>query len=224
MPRYPNGRIPLTALTFVDGVPLLNSAAAGYKLWKRIAELEGSTIGPARPVYGSGYRDIATQQVYWRAAHGDTAAAVKCGIDPNLHVTMASPGDSSHGTGDRLDVAFPHSGPPSPADLELAARYGWHREFGSADEYHFQHDGRTHTPTSADKNRIVCRWLNGKHLSVTSTTDQDGLWPTKSHFSRMLQEQGHKDGIYPTPQYVIDGIAGPRTEWLRDHYFTILFK
>lgn len=224
MVKYANGRIPLSALKTVDGVPLLSAAATSFLMWQKIAALEGSKIGPARPLYGSGYRDIATQQTYYKAAHGDKAAAAKCGIDPNMKVTMASPGYSSHGWGDRLDVAFPHSGPPSNSDLELAARYGWDREFGSADEYHFQWDGKTHTATSADKNRIVCHWLNGKELSVHSTTDKDGVWPVKSNFSRMLQEQGHKDGLYPTPQFKIDGIAGPRTEWLREHYFTLLFK
>lgn len=222
---YQNGRIPVTALTTIQpGVQLLNSAAAGFRLWQRLSALEGVKLTVATPVYGSGYRDIATQVVYWKASQGDRAAMEKAGLNSASAVRVAAPGGSVHGFGDRLDVVWGGSAAPTHDQLELAARCGWDREFGSADPNHLAHDGRTHTASEADRNRIVCRWLNGRQLGRTSNTDQDGTWPADSNFSWMVQEQGHRDGLYPTPPYEKDGIRGPRTIWLRDHYFIRLWN
>lgn len=221
-----NGKIPLSQLTNVyQGNLLLNSVAVSVKTMIRVGKLEGVTIttpkGGDRGI--SGYRDLARQALFVKAANGNRAAAIRCNIDPNMKTNMGAVGHQSHGFGDRIDLLF-NGQSPRPSDLALVARYGGVQEFGQDDRNHMWFKRAVSGPTEADKNRIVAHFLNGKRLGKTTTTDQDGEWPAKSNFSWMLQAYGATvKGWYPQPQFKIDGERGNRTVWVRDRIFSELW-
>lgn len=145
-----NGKIPASDLSTVAvGVQLLAGAANAYRALIVQGAHEHVAIKPAAGV-GSGYRDLAVQGEFFRASHGDAAAARAVSLNPASIIRVASPGYSSHGWGDRIDLLFDGSVQPSPVELNLAKRFGFTREFGSADPNHFEHDGKTaiHPPAT----------------------------------------------------------------------------
>jgi hypothetical protein len=219
---YLNGQLPASALTTLGpGFNLERRAAIAWANMRHVGRIVGIRVEPVDG-YGCGYRSLAVQDVYYRAARGDRDAAVKAGIDPTMHVNVAAPGYSPHGYGTRADTLF--NGGVNSTTLEFASWFGWSREFGAADRYHYAHDGKTYGVAETVKNRVVADYLNGRHLGRTTTTAEDGEWPVRSNFSWMLQTAGHRDKLYPTPPYVIDGEAGARTRWLRDHYWSVLWN
>jgi LysM repeat protein len=148
---YENGKIPAADLTTVAvGVQLVHGAANAYRALVAAGAHEHISVKPA-PGVGSGYRDIESQELVWAAWNGDKAAAAKVHLNTSSMVKPAAPGGSSHGWGDRIDLLFDGSQDPTAADLNLAKRYGFTREFGSADSNHFEHDGKTaiHPPQAA---------------------------------------------------------------------------
>jgi nucleoid-associated protein YgaU len=137
-----NGRIPDDALTTIAvGERLLTGAATAYRALVAQAAHEHVAIKLA-PGVGSAYRDLDIQKAYWDADHGDKAAQKRTNHTPGK-VPVAAPGGSSHGWGDRVDLIFDGSSKPNSVHLNLAKRFGFVREFGSADANHFEHDGHT---------------------------------------------------------------------------------
>lgn len=152
-----NGRIPADHLaTVAVGVQLITGAANAYRALVAQAAHEHVAIKPA-PGVGSGYRDIELQELFYRASHGDKAAIKAVHFNTASRVKVAAPGGSSHGWGDRIDLLFDGSQTPDAADLNLAKRFGFTREFGSADSNHFEHDGKTaiHPPTVHEFYRVA---------------------------------------------------------------------
>jgi hypothetical protein len=148
---HANGKIPPSDLSTVAiGVQLVTPAANAYRALVAQAAHEHVSIKPAGGV-GSGYRDIPLQELFYRASHGDRAAIAQTHLNPDDRTPIAAPGGSSHGWGDRIDLLFDGSAHPSSVDLNLAKRYGFVREFGSADPNHFEHDGKTavHPPVAS---------------------------------------------------------------------------
>lgn len=148
---YANGKIPVSDLTTIAvGVQLTTPTANAYRALIAQASHEHVAIKPA-PGVGSGYRDLALQELFYDASHGDKAAAAKVHFNTASTVKVAAPGGSSHGWGNRIDLLFDGSQTPDVTDLNLAKRFGFTREFGSADSNHFVHDGKTaiHPPTPA---------------------------------------------------------------------------
>jgi nucleoid-associated protein YgaU len=144
-----NGRIPADQLaTIAVGVQLLTGAANAYRALVAQAAHEHVAIKPA-PGVGSGYRDLELQELFYRAGQGDKAARKAVAFNTSSTTKVAAPGGSSHGWGNRIDLLFDGSQTPDAADLNLAKRFGFTREFGSADTNHFEHDGKTaiHPPT-----------------------------------------------------------------------------
>lgn len=205
-----NGRVPTTQLrTVAPGTQLLGPTAQAFLRLVQVAHLDRITVAPVDS-YGSGYRSLAVQQVFYRAAHGDHAAAAQANIDPNLHVNVATPGYSSHGTGTRIDMLF-NGRSPDTTNLHLASRYGFSREFGASDENHFQHDGATavsHYP-GFDVNRLTGRFLNGLHIGRTTQAEQTG--ERDASLIWLIQHYGHMHNIYPK-NCLEDGITGHYTE------------
>jgi hypothetical protein len=193
---YQAGRLPITALrTIAPGAPLISSAAQAFFNMALIARLyDGTRIAPVS-TYGSAYRDWATALVFYKAGQGDRAAAAKAGIDPKLHVSIAYP-PGSHGHGTRLDMAF-NGHEPDKGNLEFAARYGWTREFGAADRFHFMHDGRTAVSgvRGFDKICLTGRFLNDLHLGTNTAAEHTGR--RDKQFIWLVQHYGHMKNTYP---------------------------
>lgn len=146
-----NGRIPSSELiTVAVGVQLLTGAAWAYRALLAQGAHEHIAIKPA-PGVGSGYRDLDLQALYYKAWQGDKAARATVHYNTSSTTKVAAPGGSSHGWGNRIDLLFDGSQNPDSADLNLAKRFGWAREFGSSDSNHFEHDGKTaiHPPQPA---------------------------------------------------------------------------
>jgi nucleoid-associated protein YgaU len=144
-----NGRLPASDLaTVAVGVRLITGAANAYRALVAQGSHEHVAIKPA-PGVGSGYRDLELQELFYRASRGDRAAIEQVHFNTSSTTKVAAPGGSSHGWGDRIDLLFDGSQTPDAADLNLAKRFGFTREFGSADSNHFEHDGKTaiHPPT-----------------------------------------------------------------------------
>ena len=154
------------------------------------------------------------------------SAARRANIDPDLHVNVAAPGYSSHGTADRVDLLFNGHSPDAPA-LALAKRYGFTREFGTADETHFQHTGDTTGPTTYDKVRINALYLNGLRIGEPTASAHDGerdtTGKTKQKYTLLLQTLAHQEGDYPTPLYKFYWLWGRRTAWFEERLFQLLY-
>lgn len=224
---YTNGRIPATALrTISPGNQLLSSAANAYKVLVLLGEVAGIAVKPAAGV-GSAYRDIAMQTLYWQASRGVPAAMKATSLNPGSSVAVAAPGYSSHGDGRKIDLLFNGSANPSSTELALANHCGFTRQFGADDPNHFQHDGVTAIsgPNTADWNRIVCHYLNGRQLGEQSTTVRDGKVDKRvpQRYTWELQAAGILDRLYPSPPFKHDGVFGPKTETLEQHYRTVLW-
>jgi hypothetical protein len=221
-----NGRVPITSLTtLLNGERLLNSQARAVNTAVHVGGLLGISIHT--PLGGdkgtSSYRDLAMQALFVRASRGDVAAAKRCNMDPNMRTHMGAVGSQSHGWADRIDLLFNgHS--PSISDLALMKRYGGIQEFGADDPNHIWIKNPVSDVAESDKNRICAHFLNRQNLHWSTSTDQDGKWPTVSNFSGMLQEYGAgiKDW-YPQPKYKIDREAGARTKWVRNELFKRLW-
>lgn len=220
MPTYPNGRVPVGALTELShGFLLLNSVANAYRGWHAASRLHGVRIDPVDS-YGSGYRSLAVQKVFWEAGQGNRVAAAMANLDPDLKVNIAVPGYSSHGTGTRADVLFNHHSPDA-SNIALAKKYGFTREFGNDDTNHFRHDLKTaiNGYRTDDLVRIVCTELNGRNLGKSSNANIDGdRGPNDgtSHYRWMVQKAGKLDGIY---KGTVDGIFGPLSEATEMRYY-----
>lgn len=228
MVSYPNGRVPASALTSVArGVQLLNPVASAYGALIRVAAFDGITVRPAAGV-GSGYRSLAIQQLFYQAGNGDKAAAEKVGLSGTSSVAVAAPGYSSHGTGTRVDLVFDGSDDPRGPHLELAARYGFTREFGTRDRNHFAHDVKTgiHGIRDHDKVRMIGKYLNNRTLAGEKTGAEKSGERGSFYWTR-IQEAGRKDGIYPPP-YLIDGDPNRKdgkpslTRKLENHYWSLI--
>lgn len=226
MTDYPNGRLPATILTTLEpGFVLRKTTAVAYRNLEKLARLQLDTRATPVDSYGCGYRDIAIMTVYYRASQGDLAAKRIAGIDPAMTISVAAPPNSSHAQGTRADIAF-NGTVPNEAHLELAARCGWTREFGTDDRHHFAHDGRTFTVREEDKVRVLARYLNGRHLGRHTTADEDGK--PGENFIWLLQAAGRADGIYPAP-YRVDGDWEPTSRTrtynvLYPHYWKVLWN
>lgn len=139
-----NGRIPDDQLSTVAvGERLLAGTANALRALIAQAAHEHVSIKLA-PGRGSAYRDLALQELYYAADHGDKDAQAKTHHVPTPgEVKVAAPGGSSHGWANRVDLLFDGSARPTVVHLNLAKRFGFAREFGSADANHFEHDGKT---------------------------------------------------------------------------------
>lgn len=165
-----NGKIPSTDLiTVAVGVQLVPGAAWAYRALVLQGAHEHISVRPA-PGVGSGYRSLEVQEQFWRATHGDKTAARLVQLNTSSSVKVAAPGGSSHGWGDRIDLLFDGSQEPTSTDLNLAKRFGFTREFGSADSNHFEHDGRTAItpphPATAAPEKLYYTVVNDDNLTL----------------------------------------------------------
>lgn len=136
------GTFPASALvTISTGERLLASAAAAFHALVDDGKKHGITIRPASP--GAAYRDAKTQDEMRAGSMGNVALAQKWDLNPRSSVPVAAHPNGTHEHGDRIDLLFNGSSSPTQAQIDLAEKHGWHREFGANDENHFQHDGRT---------------------------------------------------------------------------------
>jgi D-alanyl-D-alanine carboxypeptidase len=200
---YANGRLPAPALrTVAPGVRLASPTAVSWNAFVLVArERYGWTIRPASGV-GSGYRDLATQALYWKAGQGDAAAAAQVGLSSVSSAAIAAPGASSHGFGTAIDAVFNGSERPSPGQLQLAARYGFTLTI-KGDPNHLGHDGNAHNVTDHDYAAIIAAYLNGRDLPGHRTgTEESGT--RGDYYWTRLQQAGRQDGLY-MPPLVIDG-------------------
>lgn len=77
-----------------------------------------------------------------------------------------------------------------------------------------------------DKDRIFVRrvaaYLNGRNLGRRTTSDVDGIridpGEVKSNYWWLIQTSGNIDGLYPVPEFVIDGVPGEKSRALEGHY------
>jgi hypothetical protein len=227
-----NGAVNASSLvTLATGFQLNTVSAVAWRNMVAVGTLEGIRVTPVAK-FGSGYRSLQAQKWFRDSYKGVESAREELAkrgvvIDPNMHVNVAVPGQSSHGTGTRADTFFNgHS--PEPSHIAFAARFGWVREFGTADENHFAHDGHTYTISTADKVRCVAAYLNERKLGQTTTSEKDGKRDTsgkvQEHYAWLLQAAGIKDRLYKVPPFVHDGKWGDRTAWLETHYWNQIHK
>lgn len=202
------GRLPASALrTVAPGTQLANSAANAFLNLVLIAKmLDGTRVKPAGSV-GAGYRDLGMAMRFYRAGQGDKLLRQQLGIDPNLKVSIGYPG--SHVRGDRIDMLF--STGVTRANLSLAERYGFTREFGERDVNHYQHDGRTAVSgvRSYDKIRLLARYYNSLHLGRQTDAASTGNMHA-DNFAWLIQQSNRNSGDYPMP-YKVDDVFGPKT-------------
>lgn len=138
-----NGMLPASSLvTVAPGEQLSTPTANAYRALVAAGKHVGITVALAGGV-GSGYRSLAVQELYVKASHGDADAARQVGLNPGSSISVAAAGYSSHGWGTRADLLFNGSSWPTKAQLDLAAKFGFTREFGADDPNHFEHDGKT---------------------------------------------------------------------------------
>ena len=136
-----NGRVDPISLTTVDafGTRLAKTTASDWHAMAVAAAKDHITIAPTITKYVgvpeggaiAGYRDWDVQ--VWLHAH------------PLGPVHIAIPGESTHGLGNAIDIS---TTPAGYAWLEKnAARFGFHRIFGS-EEWHYQHAAGVTTASS----------------------------------------------------------------------------
>lgn len=136
------GELPASSLTPIGhGDWLLTNAAHALNALIADGKQHGITITPASP--GAGYRSAKTQDEMRAGSLGNVALAKKWDLNPRSSVPVAAHPNGTHEHGDRVDLLFNGSSSPTQAQIDLAEKHGWHREFGANDENHFQHDGRT---------------------------------------------------------------------------------
>lgn len=122
-----NGYVPANALVEVDGVLLERATAAAYLAAKSVAAKVGVTLRIALPA--GGYRSYDTQ---YRMKQGIPSYAF-WNIDPAMKVSLAAPGQSSHGWGICVDIVISARAWAIP---NMAA-FGFSRPFGNNDPGHF---------------------------------------------------------------------------------------
>jgi hypothetical protein len=118
-----------------DGASLSNKTAHAYNAM-RAAHPQVHIAGR----YG-GYRSAFTQNDMRKASQSPYGSALraKYGLNPRSSIAVAAHPNGTHEWGDRVDLV----GDTIPNLVNIAARYGFHREFGAADPNHFKHDGVT---------------------------------------------------------------------------------
>jgi hypothetical protein len=129
-----NGRLTEGELTAVGGILLSNATARAWQAMVDAAEAEaGISLTIARPA--GGYRSFFVQ--------GDMKRNPGAyGLNPASSVSLAAPGNSTHGFGTRVDIGS-FSGARAAWVLANCDRFGFNREFGAADPNHFKHNGVT---------------------------------------------------------------------------------
>jgi hypothetical protein len=129
-----NGRLTEGELTAVGGILLSNSTARAWQAMVDAAQAEaGISLTIARPA--GGYRSFFVQ--------GDMKRNPGAyGLNPASSVSLAAPGNSTHGFGTRVDIGS-FSGARAAWVLANCDRFGFTREFGAADPNHFKHNGVT---------------------------------------------------------------------------------
>jgi hypothetical protein len=129
-----NGRLTEGELTAVGGILLSNSTARAWQAMVDAAQAEaGISLTIARPA--GGYRSFFLQ--------GDMKRNPGAyGLNPASSVSLAAPGNSTHGFGTRVDIGS-FSGARAAWVLANCDRFGFTREFGAADPNHFKHNGVT---------------------------------------------------------------------------------
>jgi hypothetical protein len=209
---WANGRAPATSLKLVaKGCTLLSPTALAWRNLVVVHSMMNDVLIKPASEYGAGMRDIPCQQVFWRAGQGDKAAIKQAHLDPDLDVTIAVPGSSSHGWGNRIDMLFDgHS--PNAIDLSTAKRYGFTREFGSKDKNHFEHDRVTATAgvRNVDRVKLVAEFLNERHIGRTTNAVHTGDQNDRD-FTWLVQHWGHLQKTYPVACRE-DGKRGPYTD------------
>lgn len=137
---YPNGEVPLSALVEVEsGMHLEPGTAAAYRRMKSAASRDGVTLAIPRPA--GAYRSLFVQGDMHRRPW-------LYNLDPTSTVSLAKPGYSTHGLGDRVDIVRGDAGDWA---IEHALEFGFVREFGAADPRHF----RFLHPTWADVDDVI---------------------------------------------------------------------
>jgi hypothetical protein len=213
-----NGRLPGNDLTTVQGSIQLSDPTA--KAWKYLvaaaAKHLGRHISIAAPA--GGYRSYAVQaQMRQVSISGNAAQKRYWGLSTTSTAPLAVAGNSKHGLGICVDVV---GTPMDGAFLSLARQYGFNRTV-AGDPNHFQHDGRTAiSDTPPIDFRKLARYLNDRGIGPVTATERNGT--RDKAFWTSLQKTGHADGLYPVPQYRIDGDPGDdgsRTRWLAHHYW-----
>jgi hypothetical protein len=127
--KYRNGYVPDSALVTVeDNDQLTEPAASAFLAMKADAAKAGITLSIVEPA--GAYRSFFVQE----DMH---ARPWLYNLNPANVVTLAKPGYSSHGFGDRFDCAAA----ALPWVLANGSRFGFTREFGAKDPNHFMHDG-----------------------------------------------------------------------------------
>jgi hypothetical protein len=125
----------LKLVTVEDDDRLIATSAAAFLAAKAAAARDGVGLWIVEPA--GAYRPYSTQ--YGMYYHPE-----QYNLNPKNSLKGAAPGYSTHGWGNRVDV--------NAAGLAWMIanghKFGWTREFGSADPNHFKHDGRTAIATA----------------------------------------------------------------------------
>lgn len=121
-----NGNVPSDLLVVRDGMLLARDTAAAYD---RANAASGGQLSLAKPA--GAYRSLAVQADM-------IANPGRYNLNPASSVALASPGHSSHGTGNRLDLATGNSWM-----LSHGGQFGFTREFGAADPNHWEFAAET---------------------------------------------------------------------------------
>lgn len=200
-------------VTVQTGEQLSIPTSHAYKALVAAAAVKKITIKVSSP--GGAYRSLAVAEEMRAASLKGGLAAKEWNLSTSSTIPLGVPG--SHADGTRVDLLFNGSSLPNSTDIALAKQFGFTREFGNDDPNHFQHDGKTAIgATGSASVRKVAAYLNSRELGRTTTAVKDGVAGT--NFYWLLQTAGHKDGLYKTPPYKIDGEDGPKTESLLAHY------
>lgn len=125
----PNGAVPDAYLTDRQGIPLAGDTA---KAFDEANTASGGILTIAQPA--GGYRSLFVQQDMIDNP-GDY------NLDPTSTIGLATPGTSSHGTGNRVDI---NGGAGRTWMIAHASEHGFVQEFGSADPGHFKYQAETY--------------------------------------------------------------------------------
>lgn len=210
MGKPANGRAADNTLVYVQGNIRLETATAAAYLAAKAAG--GLTISPPLGGYRS-YQDQANLKAD-PAAYGSSLKSSQ----------IAGPGNSTHGYGDCVDITANNAWFQTHC-----GSYGFVRESPAGENNHYRYLHPTWaTPTvavvdpnglTADDIRRVATYLNGRATEFgapTTTANTSGT--TGPRYWTLVQCAGADDGLYPQPAYKIDGIPGPKTYELEQHY------
>lgn len=214
MTQPANGRAAANTLVTVQGAMQLETATAAAYLRAKAAG--GLTI--AAPL--GAYRSYAEQAALKAnpAAYGSSLKSSQ----------IAGPGNSTHGYGTCVDIAAGNAWFQTHCGA-----YGFVRESPAGENNHYRYTAPTWAAASApaapvatnltqDEVRRVATYLNGRGLGFTTTAATTGInmlpGATASNYYKEVQTAGNRDGLYPTPAYKINGIPGPKTYEVEEHY------